>query len=119
MPWLEPVIAAFLPLRPRSISTLRRRQMSSRIIDRMRRTRGRVHARDRSMAVALPKVWLKEGREKSLRRRHPWVFSGAIERVDGAVEPGATVEIVTAAGGFVARAAFSPASQIRARVWSF
>jgi 23S rRNA (cytosine1962-C5)-methyltransferase len=65
------------------------------------------------------KVWLKPGREKSLRRRHPWVFSGAIERVDGAPEPGATVEVVAAAGEFLAYAAYSPASQIRARVWSF
>lgn len=66
-----------------------------------------------------PKVWLKEGRERSLRRRHPWVFSGAVERVEGVPAPGATVEIVAASGGFLARGAFSPESQIRARVWTF
>jgi 23S rRNA (cytosine1962-C5)-methyltransferase len=67
----------------------------------------------------LPKIWLKRGREKSLLRKHPWVFSGAIERVEGSPEPGATVEIVDASGAFVATAAYSPESQIRARVWTF
>jgi 23S rRNA (cytosine1962-C5)-methyltransferase len=65
------------------------------------------------------KLWLKRGREKSLLRKHPWVFSGAIERVQGEPKPGDTVEIVDAAGAFLALAAYSPASQIRARVWSF
>jgi 23S rRNA (cytosine1962-C5)-methyltransferase len=71
------------------------------------------------MSVAEPKVWLKPGRERSLRRRHPWVFSGAIARVDGAPAAGATVEVVTDGGEFLARAAYSPSSQIRARVWTF
>jgi len=47
------------------------------------------------------------------------VFSGAIERVAEQLTPGATVDIVTAAGQFAARAAYSPSSQIRARVWTF
>ena len=64
-------------------------------------------------------ILLKPGREKSLLRRHPWVFSGAIQRVDGEPEPGATVDVLSAGGEFLARAAWSPASQIRARVWSF
>jgi 23S rRNA (cytosine1962-C5)-methyltransferase len=71
------------------------------------------------VAALHPTVWLKPGREKSLRRRHPWVFSGAIGRIDGEPEPGATVELVGSAGEFLARAAWSPTSQIRARVWSF
>lgn len=71
------------------------------------------------MAALNPTVWLKPGREKSLRRRHPWVFSGAVGRVDGEPEPGATVELVGSSGEFLARCAWSPASQIRARVWSF
>jgi 23S rRNA (cytosine1962-C5)-methyltransferase len=71
------------------------------------------------MTRALPKVWLKAGREKSLRRRHPWVFSGAIGRVEGDPQAGATVDIVAESGDFLARAAYSPASQIRARVWTF
>src|SRR5688572_32508849 len=71
------------------------------------------------MTASLPKVWLKQGREKSLRRRHPWVFSGAIERLDGAPEAGATVDIVASSGEFLGRAAYSAASQIRARIWTF
>jgi 23S rRNA (cytosine1962-C5)-methyltransferase len=71
------------------------------------------------MAASIPKVWLKQGREKSLRRRHPWVFSGAIERVDGQPGTGSTIDVVGSGGEFLGRAAFSPASQIRARVWTF
>lgn len=62
---------------------------------------------------------VKHGREKSLRRRHPWVFSGSVERVEGRPGVGETVEVVDASGAFLARAAFSPSSQIRARVWTF
>jgi 23S rRNA (cytosine1962-C5)-methyltransferase len=66
-----------------------------------------------------PRLIIKQGREKSLRRRHPWIFSGAIERVEGSPGSGETVEVVDTRGAFLAWAAFSPASQIRARVWSF
>ena len=65
------------------------------------------------------KLILKPGREKSLQRRHPWVFSGAVAKVEGDPASGATVEVVSAKGEFLARAAYSPASQIRARVWTF
>jgi 23S rRNA (cytosine1962-C5)-methyltransferase len=66
-----------------------------------------------------PALVLKLGREKSLLRRHPWVFSGAIERVEGQADPGETVAVRTSAGAFLAWAAFSPHSGIRARVWSW
>ncbi|HMM78217.1 MAG TPA: class I SAM-dependent methyltransferase [Gammaproteobacteria bacterium] len=62
---------------------------------------------------------LKPGREKSLLRRHPWVFSGAVERVDGASAPGDSVAVEAGDGRFLGWAALSPASQIRARVWSW
>ena len=62
---------------------------------------------------------LKEGREKSLLRRHPWIFSGAVGELKGSVKPGDTVMVRSAAGKFLAWAACSPSSQIRARVWSF
>ncbi len=62
---------------------------------------------------------LKPGREKSLLRRHPWIFSGAVAGVDGDPAPGASVEVVSSRGEFLARAAYSPASQIRARAWTF
>jgi 23S rRNA (cytosine1962-C5)-methyltransferase len=60
---------------------------------------------------------LKKGRDKSLRRRHPWIFSGAVEKAGG--KPGETVEVRDAAGKVLAHAAYSPKSQIRARVWTF
>ena len=62
---------------------------------------------------------LKAGRDKSVKRRHPWIFSGAVERVDGNPDSGETVLVKSAEGGMLALAAYSPQSQIRARVWSF
>ncbi|MBE3117756.1 MAG: class I SAM-dependent methyltransferase, partial [Candidatus Atribacteria bacterium] len=62
---------------------------------------------------------LKPGREKSLLRRHPWIFSGAIARLDGNPASGETVDLLAADGQFLARAAYSPSSQIRARVWTY
>ncbi|HEY3312728.1 MAG TPA: class I SAM-dependent methyltransferase [Anaerolineales bacterium] len=62
---------------------------------------------------------LKPEREKSLLRRHPWVFSGAVDKVLGEPEPGETVDVLDARRHFLARAAYSPVSQIRARVWTF
>ena len=62
---------------------------------------------------------LKPGREKSLLRRHPWIFSGAVTRVEGKPETGDTVAVRSGGGEFLAWAAYSPASQIRARVWSW
>ena len=65
------------------------------------------------------KLILKPGREKSLKRRHPWVFSGAVARVQGSPETGETVEIRSAASEFLGIAAYSPKSQIVARVWDW
>ncbi|MCX6034665.1 MAG: 23S rRNA (cytosine(1962)-C(5))-methyltransferase RlmI, partial [Chloroflexi bacterium] len=67
----------------------------------------------------MPTLTLKPGREKSLLRRHPWIFSGAIARLDGNPTSGETVDLLAADGQFLARAAYSPCSQIRARVWTF
>jgi len=60
---------------------------------------------------------LKRGREKSLKRRHPWIFSGAVEKAAG--KAGDTVEVRDSSGKPIALAAYSPKSQIRARVWTF
>jgi 23S rRNA (cytosine1962-C5)-methyltransferase len=60
---------------------------------------------------------LKKGREKSLLRRHPWIFSGAVEKAGG--KPGETLEVFGSGKKLLARAAYSPKSQIRARVWTF
>jgi len=62
---------------------------------------------------------LKPGREKSLLRRHPWVFSGAVQQVDEEPPSGATLDIISSEGDFLARGFYSPHSQIRARVWTF
>jgi 23S rRNA (cytosine1962-C5)-methyltransferase len=70
-------------------------------------------------APQLPRIILKAGREKSLLRRHPWVFSGAVAKVEGAPSLGATVAIHAADGAYLATAAFSPQSQIQARVWTW
>lgn len=60
---------------------------------------------------------LKPGKERSLQRRHPWIFESAIAR--GAADAGETVRVESHDGAFLAWASFSPASKIRARAWSF
>ncbi len=65
------------------------------------------------------KITLEKGRDKSLRRRHPWVFSGAVKRIDGTPAPGATVDVYSAGGEWLTRGAYSPESQISVRAWSF
>ena len=67
----------------------------------------------------MSKLILKPGREKSLKRRHPWVFSGAVAKVQGSPGPGETIGLWSATGEFLAVAAYSPTSQIVARVWDW
>ena len=67
----------------------------------------------------MKKIILKAGREKSLLRRHPWIFSGAIARVEGSPIQGETVTVCSAQGAFLAHAAYNAQSQISARVWSW
>jgi 23S rRNA (cytosine1962-C5)-methyltransferase len=62
-------------------------------------------------------IRLKDGKERSLLRRHPWIFDSAIAKGGG--DPGETVRVESHGGQFLAWAAFSPASRIRARAWSF
>ncbi len=64
-------------------------------------------------------IYLKKGRESSLKRCHPWVFSGALARRPQGVAPGETVDVLSHKGKFLARGAVSPESQITVRVWSF
>ena len=64
-------------------------------------------------------ITLKAGRDKSAIRRHPWIFSGAIDTVSGDPEFGESVEVYAYNGDFLGIAAYSPTSQIRARFWSF
>ncbi|KMT64197.1 class I SAM-dependent rRNA methyltransferase [Catenovulum maritimum] len=67
----------------------------------------------------MAQIILQPGREKSLLRRHPWIFSRAIKQVEGTPNSGDTVDVISAKGQWLAKAAYSPKSQIRARVWSF
>lgn len=62
---------------------------------------------------------LNPGREKSLLRRHVWIFSGAVADYPGEAAPGETVEVFDSKNNFLARAAYSPDSQLIARVWTF
>ncbi len=66
-----------------------------------------------------PVLVLEEGKEKSAQRKHPWIFSGAIRRIQGEPKLGDTVEVRSAHGEFLGLAAYSPESQIRARFWTF
>ena len=61
---------------------------------------------------------LDKGREASLLRHHPWVFSGAVKRVSGDPQPGETVKVLDSGGNVLGFAAYSPSSQIRARLWT-
>ncbi len=62
-------------------------------------------------------IRLREGKERSLLRRHPWVFEGSIAK--GRADAGETVRVEDAAGAFLAWGAYSPSSMIRVRAWSF
>jgi len=70
-------------------------------------------------ASAQPSLILKAGREKSLHRRHPWIFSGAVEKIDGTPASGDTVSVHDADSNFLAWVAYNSESQITARVWSW
>ncbi len=65
------------------------------------------------------RLTLKKGREKAVLRRHPWVFSGAVQRVEGEPASGETIDIYDSHGQFLAKGAYSPDSQIRVRIWSW
>jgi 23S rRNA (cytosine1962-C5)-methyltransferase len=69
--------------------------------------------------VHLSAVTIKRSRDKILDRKHPWIFSGAIEKVEGNPSNGETVQIFTSYKTLVGTGSFSPSSQIRVRVWSF
>ena len=63
-------------------------------------------------------VILKEGREKSLLQKHPWIFSGAIASIPECA-PGDILPVKTASGKFLAQAYFHPTNSIAGRVLSF
>ena len=62
---------------------------------------------------------LRTGRDKSVLYRHPWIFSGSVANLTGSPAAGETVEVRAADGKPLGWAAFSPASKITARMWTF
>ncbi len=68
---------------------------------------------------ATPTLRLRPGKERSVARRHPWIYASAIAGVSGAPGSGALVQVQSSDGRFLAWAAYSPGSVIRARCWSF
>ncbi len=68
-------------------------------------------------AIRMKSIRLREGKERSLLRRHPWVFEGSVAK--GRADPGETVRVEAHDGRFLAWGAYSPSSSIRVRAWSF
>ena len=68
---------------------------------------------------AEPTLTVRPGRERSLLRRHPWVFGGSVQRVTGDPQAGDTVRVVAADGRPLGRGAYSPRSQLVVRMWTF
>lgn len=62
---------------------------------------------------------LKKGKERSLLRRHPWVYDTAVQRLQGKAKSGDTVRVLSHDGRFLAWAAYSKDSALRARCWTF
>ena len=69
--------------------------------------------------MAHPVCVLKKGRERSLLNRHPWIFSGGIDRIDPEPSSGELVDVHGADGEFLGRGYYNPRSQIRIRVLTF
>lgn len=72
-----------------------------------------------SLATSMPLLQLKMGKEKSIMQRHPWIFSGAVERFSPPQSPGGTVLVLSFDGEPLGKAAFSPNSSIIARMWNY
>jgi len=69
--------------------------------------------------MSLPKVILQKGKAKPFFSRHPWVFAGAVDRIEGDAKPGDEVELLSTVGNFVARGFLNPNSKIRVRLYSW
>ena len=64
-------------------------------------------------------VILQPSRDKSLRRKHPWVFESAVAELKGRARVGDTVDVFDSEGDWLGRGAYSPNSKIRVRMWTF
>jgi len=71
------------------------------------------------LVTSMPFLQLKKGKEKSILQRHPWIFSGAVERFTPPQSPGGTILVLSSDGEPLGKAAFSPNSSIIARMWTY
>jgi 23S rRNA (cytosine1962-C5)-methyltransferase len=67
----------------------------------------------------MPKIYLKPKKDEAVRRFHPWIFSGAILKMEGQPADGDIVEVLDARGGFLALGHFSQGNSIAVRLYSF
>ena len=67
----------------------------------------------------MPDIIIKQGREKSILRRHPWIFSSAVSEVRGFPSNGETIDVVSSRGKFLARASYNSTSNILGRIWTW
>ena len=67
----------------------------------------------------MPSIYIKADRVKAVKRKHPWIFSKALNKVVGEPKLGETIDILGSDGTWLAKGSYSPHSQIRARIWSF
>lgn len=67
----------------------------------------------------MPSISIIPDREKNLKRKHPWIFSKGVSKVEGEPSDGETVDVLSENGTWLAKGAYSPHSQIRVRIWSF
>jgi 23S rRNA (cytosine1962-C5)-methyltransferase len=70
----------------------------------------------RKTSKNMPRVYLKPGRERPVLNGHPWIFSGAIDQMDGPSDTAGTADVFDCRKHWLARGLFNPASQIRVRV---
>ncbi|MEY3368711.1 MAG: hypothetical protein RI973_1866 [Bacteroidota bacterium] len=71
------------------------------------------------MPDIMHQIILKPGKEEAVRRFHPWIFSGAIQRIQGKVADGDTVEVLSSKGEFLASGHFQEGGSISVRILSF
>ncbi len=81
--------------------------------------RGKKHLARSINRLEVPHIVLQPGKERPVRQRHPWIFSGAIARVQGHPEQGDAIDILDASGEWMARGTWSAESQIRARIFTW
>ncbi|NUO84047.1 hypothetical protein HUU05_28565, partial [candidate division KSB1 bacterium] len=63
-----------------------------------------------------PHLFLKPDRARSVLRFHPWIFSGAVARMEGTAEPGDIIDVLAADNKFLGRGFYNPNSQIVCRI---